>query len=183
MKKIVLVTSLSSGALCECGCGNGAPVVQRNNSRMGHIKGSPLRFISGHNRRVLSGSLDGKYRAEDNGYITPCWIWTGAINRKGYGRIQVRGIHRQAHREVYEQSIGGIPEGNPLDHLCRVRSCVNPEHMEPVTTAENNRRSSPLTQDKVLEIRKSVATQSVIAAHYGVSRQCVSDIRRGVRWA
>lgn len=65
-----------------------------------------------------------------------CWIWTGHIDRDGYGR----GPRSLAHRLVYEASGHSIPAGLELDHLCRVRACVNPDHLEPVTRVENNRR-------------------------------------------
>ena len=62
-----------------------------------------------------------------------CWLWTGSINNKGYGRLS--GVY--AHRAAYELLVGPIPEGKELDHLCRVTHCVNPEHLEPVTHREN----------------------------------------------
>lgn len=69
-----------------------------------------------------------------------CWKWTGAITETGYGVLQVNGRKTYAHRFVYERLIGRIPVGLVIDHLCRVRSCVNPAHMEPVTNEENLRR-------------------------------------------
>lgn len=71
----------------------------------------------------------------------PCWLWTGHCNQDGYGRITVGGVARAAHRVSYEVYVGPIPEGLALDHLCRVRRCINPAHLEPVTQAENNRRA------------------------------------------
>lgn len=71
-----------------------------------------------------------------------CWLWTGTINHKGYGAISVDGRTKAAHRVVYEMRVAAIPDGLVLDHLCRVRHCVNPAHLEPVTTSENNRRSA-----------------------------------------
>lgn len=71
-----------------------------------------------------------------------CWEWVGALDQDGYG-IYTPGTGaraRRAHRLSYEHFVGGIPTGRTLDHLCRVRSCVNPEHLEPVTNAENIRR-------------------------------------------
>jgi len=65
-----------------------------------------------------------------------CWLWTGPLNPGGYGTNG----GRLAHRVVYERLIGQIPAGLTLDHLCRVRNCVNPQHLEPVTIAENLRR-------------------------------------------
>lgn len=73
-----------------------------------------------------------------------CWIWQMNRDRHGYGAITKwhDGNPRtyRAHRYVYELLVGPIPEGLVIDHLCRVRACVNPEHMEPVTLAENLRR-------------------------------------------
>lgn len=69
-----------------------------------------------------------------------CWLWTGALDSDGYGKL-VRD-HRQwyAHRYAYIVSGLSIPDGLTLDHLCRVRHCVNPDHLEPVTSIENLRR-------------------------------------------
>lgn len=71
-----------------------------------------------------------------------CWLWTGAIGRAtGYGRTSDgNGKVRDAHRWIWEQLRGAVPEGLELDHLCRVRHCVNPDHLEPVTPRENTLR-------------------------------------------
>jgi hypothetical protein len=71
-----------------------------------------------------------------------CWYWRGHIIPLGYGQFGIgnRKLVR-AHRYAYEQLIGPIPDGLELDHLCGVRHCVNPSHLEPVTHAENMRRS------------------------------------------
>ena len=73
-----------------------------------------------------------KIQKSDSG----CWLWTGHIDRHGYGRNGPK----QAHRRSYELHIGEIPKGMQLDHLCRVRNCVNPNHLEPVTPKENVNR-------------------------------------------
>jgi hypothetical protein len=65
-----------------------------------------------------------------------CWVWRGATSGDGYGNFK----GASAHRVAYECEIGPIPEDLELDHLCRVRNCVNPAHLEPVTRAENVRR-------------------------------------------
>jgi len=68
-----------------------------------------------------------------------CWLHPGPQNGKGYVRMRFNGSRDKqlAHRVVYEYIKGPIPSGLQLDHLCRVRNCVNPEHLEPVTAKEN----------------------------------------------
>lgn len=73
-----------------------------------------------------------------------CWIWQKALNAGGYGVSWDGERTVVAHRLAYETFIGPIPEGLHLDHLCRVRACINPAHLEPVTQAENNRRSNAI---------------------------------------
>lgn len=75
-----------------------------------------------------------------------CWLWTASTTPKGYGKFSLgrdaQGAQRliNAHRFAYEQVVGPIAEGLELDHLCREKLCVNPDHLEPVTHAENMRR-------------------------------------------
>lgn len=66
-----------------------------------------------------------------------CWLWTGGVTGGGYGYYWAEGRMRRAHRYAYEAVVGPIPDGMDLDHLCRVRTCVNPDHLEPVTRREN----------------------------------------------
>ena len=70
-----------------------------------------------------------------------CWLWTASIKPQGYGEMRVDGVNCYAHRISYEHHKGPIPEGYQIDHLCRVRHCVNPDHLEAVTQAENIRRA------------------------------------------
>lgn len=88
-----------------------------------------------------------------------CWLWSGCVTKAGYGRISVDDVEVYAHRLSYEIHVGPIPSGTELDHLCRVRNCVNPAHLEPVTHQENIRRAyswqttcangHPLTEENV----------------------------------
>jgi hypothetical protein len=86
-----------------------------------------------------------------------CWIWNAKRAHNGYGQFYVSGRQVIAHRFSYELHVGPIPEGLQIDHLCRVRACVNPAHLEVVTHAENMRRirrshcihQHPLTDDNV----------------------------------
>jgi hypothetical protein len=66
-----------------------------------------------------------------------CWLWAGYRDCKGYGRVHFQGHSYTAHRAVYVKHVGPIPDGYVLDHLCRVTSCVNPNHLDPVTTRVN----------------------------------------------
>lgn len=74
----------------------------------------------------------------------PCWLWTGAKNRGGYGVInQGRTVGVAiVHRFVWELLVGPIPPGADLDHLCRVRECANPDRLEPVSRAVNVARGA-----------------------------------------
>jgi hypothetical protein len=70
--------------------------------------------------------------------VDDCWEWTGRTSASGYGVVAIGHTEkRRAHRVMYELVVGPIPEGLQIDHLCRVRNCVNPDHLEPVTHAEN----------------------------------------------
>lgn len=68
-----------------------------------------------------------------------CWLWLGARTKNGYGNIKVDGKVQYAHRVAYEEKFGPLPAftDRQLDHLCRVRNCVNPDHLELVTHREN----------------------------------------------
>ena len=69
-----------------------------------------------------------------------CWIWTGANNGNGYGRLSVDGRLQYAHRWAYQLTHGEIPDDLVIDHLCRTRACVRPEHLQAVPAAVNIRR-------------------------------------------
>lgn len=69
-----------------------------------------------------------------------CWLWTASVDVHGYGYVSMARRKIKAHRWVYENLVGPIEEGLVIDHLCRVRHCVNPDHLEPVTRAVNNAR-------------------------------------------
>ncbi len=67
-----------------------------------------------------------------------CWEWAGRIDKWGYGRVSYRGAFGfLAHRAAYIETNGSIPDGMTIDHLCRNRRCINPDHMEPVSNKVN----------------------------------------------
>lgn len=76
---------------------------------------------------------------------TGCWEWTAGTTTRGYGIYQAGGCSQRAHRVAYEALMGPIPDGLVIDHLCRTRHCVRPDHLEPVTPKENVLRGTGLT--------------------------------------
>lgn len=82
-----------------------------------------------------------KVEVEDRGWESPCWIWIGTRDHKGYGKFWPDAKGVPAHRWSYENWVGPIPAGLQMDHLCRVHPCVNPDHVDPVTAKENQVRS------------------------------------------
>ena len=71
-----------------------------------------------------------------------CWLWKYGKTIDGYGRFKINGKTMRAHRISYEYMFGIIPDGLQIDHKCRNRGCVKPEHLEAVTCKENIRRGS-----------------------------------------
>jgi hypothetical protein len=118
-----------------------------------------------------------RYCVEPNG----CWTWLGADDGHGYGAVRIAGATQKAHRVVYQEQVGPIPDGLDLDHICRNRKCVNPAHCEPVTRAVNLRRGdgTKLTAERVRAIREAVAagqSRRELAEVYGVTRHTITDV-------
>jgi hypothetical protein len=111
-----------------------------------------------------------------------CWVWTSTLGGGGYGTFSIggrQGRQVKAHRFAYEIVRGEIPEGLDLDHLCRVRACVNPDHLEPVTRSENVRRG--LVPQLVRE-RQAAKTQCPRGHPYDEANTYVTpDGRRNCR--
>ncbi|KKM77260.1 hypothetical protein LCGC14_1371850 [marine sediment metagenome] len=80
---------------------------------------------------------------------TPCWLWTLSLrNNRGYGAVRLRGRNFLVHVASYLMHKGPIPNGLELGHLCHVRKCFNPDHLEPVTHTENVLRGRSFNLEK-----------------------------------
>lgn len=132
---------MSTTQLCECGCGEPAPIAKKTSRSLGHRAGQPVRFIAGHNCRLKQTTAERFAERYTVNPETGCWEWQGSFFAgKAYGFLGVNGRPRYAHRVSYELHVGPIPDGLHIDHLCNVPRCVNPEHLEAVTREENRRR-------------------------------------------
>lgn len=119
-----------------------------------------------------------------------CWVWMGIIDSKCYGKYQLIKNCKsviQAHRAVYQDLVGPIPNNLQLDHKCRNHRCVNPDHLEIVTNATNVRRASDtkLTLEIARQIRDGALkgeTQRQIASRYKISQRLVWSILHNEVW-
>ncbi|WP_081471343.1 HNH endonuclease signature motif containing protein [Methyloversatilis universalis] len=96
-----------------------------------------------------------------------CWLWLRSRSRDGYGWASLGNKTFQAHRLVYELIRGSVPAGLVLDHLCRVRNCVNPDHLQPVTPREN------LVRSELTPAGMSVCKQGHEFQNKGGQRRCL----------
>lgn len=147
------------------------------------------RFCITHHRRMKEfGSLDlppaltveerfwSKVTKTDG-----CWLWTGAVSSTGYGSFNVGGRkYDAAHRYAWRTLRGSYPSGMHLDHLCRVRKCVNPDHLEVVTFQENLRRapgSSQWLHERGVCRRGHVVAEDAYVSHAGTPQEVVKCAR------
>lgn len=168
---------------CHCGCGQKTNLARQNLKQWGYIKGEPVPHLPGHNTRIKYSTE--RYIVDENG----CWVWQHNRTFGGYPHTtDDAGKPVLAHRYEYTKKYGTIPKGYDLDHLCKNRSCINPDHCEPVTNAENIRRgkATKLNWDKVREIRRLHSeggyTYGSLGKRYGVTAQCICLIVKRKNW-
>lgn len=122
----------------------------------------------------------GEYTVSDSG----CWVWP-RTGKNGYGILRVGRTIKSAHREFYIRAKGPIPAGMVLDHLCRVRACVNPDHLEAVTQRTNALRGlkTVLSTADATAVRQAMRHERTeeVARRFGISESCALDIATGRR--
>lgn len=126
-----------------------------------------------------------------------CWEWVGAKDTGGYGLLHRNNKTMKAHRVSYEVYKGRIPKGLVVRHSCDNPACINPDHLDIGTVADNVRDrelrgrrdvkgeqigTSKLTSEQVLNIKASSESIDVLADKYGVHRSNISLIRAGKSW-
>ena len=90
-----------------------------------------------------------------------CWLWTASIRRDGYGAFRLNGRTKYAHRLAWEALIGPIPDGRQIDHLCRARRCVNPDHMFYIKRSDTP-KNAKFSKEAVLSIRHLIENRGTL---------------------
>lgn len=135
-----------------------------------------------HGGRTPQQRLDAAYVIEANG----CWRWVRGTTTTGYGHFHFKGRYYQAHRLMYTLLRGPVLTVD-MDHLCRNRWCVNPDHVEPVSRAENVRRGSGARLDagrvrQIHSLRAQGMSQRAIGRRMKVDHSTVCRVLSGQRW-
>lgn len=182
--------------LCYCGCQQPTKIQTTFDKTKPYGVGEPRFFLKGHAgvkkatlAAMVANRIEERYRVDEKG----CWIWLREKQNEGYGFesfvIDGKRIRILAHRYMYESVNGPIPEwATDLDHLCRVRICVNPEHLEPVIRSVNLQRGevAKLNAEAVREIRKRWSrggiTKKALSEEYGVCPRVIREVIKYEAW-
>ena len=195
--------------LCECGCGNPAPIASQSDSKRGWIKNQPIRFIQGHYARSLPKEpLESKFwsRVDKNGPVPAhcpdlgaCWLWTGILSpEEKRGFLKISDKRKQAAHVSWFVHKGEWPK-LLICHRCDNPTCVRFEHLFEGTQSDNmrdaaakNRRpfgktclSAKLDEDRVRDIRRESASGASIqnlAIKYGINWVTVQKILTRKTW-
>jgi hypothetical protein len=126
------------------------------------VNGTPIERLLAH------------IKVEAAGYLTPCWLWTAYVAPHGYGTFRLGGRMMLAHRAAYELLRRPLTESFEVDHLCRNRTCVNPEHLEEVVRDTNWRRSDAVTRkySDQTHCKRGHAFDEANTYRYGTGRIC-----------
>lgn len=175
--------------LCHCGCGRLAPIAARTDTRAGWIKGEPKRYIVGHSGKRRAIPFWDRVGKQEAG----CWLWTGALDPAGYGRLH----NKLAHRLAWADVNGPIPAGLFVCHHCDNPPCVRPDHLFLGTAADNaadrdakgrgrTGRRSKLTPALVAQLRARYSGRrgqiSQFAREYGVTSLTMGRAIKGQSW-
>lgn len=129
---------------CECGCGETPPRHPYTDRKKGIKAGDYMRFVFGHRARLTAKKTWDDYPPPVRDAVSGCLRWQGTHHSAGYGLVG----REYAHIVAYERDVGPVPEGMELDHVakrgCLYRDCVETAHLEPVTHAENLKRSQKI---------------------------------------
>lgn len=166
--------------LCQCGCGERTNIILRNHTSTKRVKGEFSQFIIGH-RRITKP----EYVINPQ---TGCWEWQLSKSSTGYGSRRINYQTINMHKFYYEKYKGIVPNGLVLDHLCKNRGCVNPEHLEAVTQTTNCQRGkqAKLTWIQIRQIRNLYSvrafTQKMLTEIFGVSLSTIQKTIHNKRW-
>lgn len=165
--------------LCACGCGNQVTLSKLTNRYRGKFFGQPNKFLPGHwNRPILT------CQEEDRGFITPCCIWQGEIDKLGYARRDIGHGTVLVHRQVYIAAHGALEPMIDVHHLCEQHACIRLDHLETWSRSEHLRNHRGISPKKYTEIcnalRSGEQSQRAISRRFGVSTSFIWRLRKSL---